>query len=104
MANTGPAGDVFERPIATVAVEPVLRASCDRRIGERAAVDEKEIDPAVGIVVEEHGAGAHRFDQMFVGARAVGVMELDTRLARDVDELRQGILRREEHRSRDGDQ
>ena len=44
---------VLERAVAPVSIQPVARAPGHRGIGERAAVDEKHIEPAVVVEIEE---------------------------------------------------
>ena len=57
-------------------------------IGERSAVDEEDVDPAVVVEVEEQAAPAHGLDADAVGARAVDVVEVQTPGARYVREYR----------------
>ena len=50
------------------------------------AVDEQDVLPAVGVVVEERAAGAHRLGQELAAVGAVAVPELQAGTRRDVDE------------------
>ena len=93
MLNPGALGDVFERAVAAVVVQPMTRAPVDGRVGDRPAVDQEDVHPPVTVVVEEHRARPHGLDEMFLGAGAVGMVKRDARLARDVDELRKGSVR-----------
>ena len=86
MLDAGPGRDVLERAVAAVPVQAVPRLLRDRRIGERSAVDQEDVDPAVVVVVEEQPARAHGLDQVFVGARAVDVAEVHAGLAADIRE------------------
>ena len=48
--------DVLERAVAAIAIQPVPRRARDGWIGERTAVDQEDVDPAVVVVVEEQPA------------------------------------------------
>ena len=89
--DAGLRGDVLERAVAAVPEETVPCPARDRRIGERSAIDQEHVDPAIVVVVEEQPARAHRFDQMLVGTRAVDVAEIDAGLAGHVRELDVGV-------------
>ena len=105
MADAGLRGDVLERAVAAVAVQPVPRLLRDRRIGQRAAVDQEDVDPAVVVVVEEQPAGAHGLDQVLVGAGAVDVAEVHAGAAGDVGEPHVRRLRIDAgHGDDDGDE
>jgi hypothetical protein len=78
---------VLERAIPAIVIEAMACAPRNRRISQRSAVDEEEVDPAVVVVIEEHGTRSHRFDQLLVGARAVDVLKNDAGVARRVDEV-----------------
>src|SRR6266480_2960370 len=54
------------------------------------AVDEKNVRPAVVVVVDEGHAGAHGFREIFCAEGAVVVEEMDSGLWRDVAELNSG--------------
>ena len=86
MADARSIGHVLERAVAAIPVQAVPRLLRHRRIGERATVDEEDVDPAVVVVVEEQPARADGFDQVFVGARAVDVAEVDAGVAADIGE------------------
>ena len=79
MPDAGLRGDILERAVAAIPEQAVPRLPRDRRIGERPAVDQEDVDPAVVVVVEEQPARADRLDQVLVGARAVDVAEVDRR-------------------------
>ena len=91
--DAGPRRRVFEGAVAAVPEEPVARAPGRRRIDERSAVHEKDVLPAVAVVVEEQAAAAHDFRKMAGGAGAVDVAEVDAGARRDVDEAGRGRLR-----------
>ena len=78
--------DVLERAVAAIAKQAMPRLPRDRRIGERPAIDQEDVDPAVVVVVEEQPAGADGLDQVLVGTRAVDVTEVDAGGAADVRE------------------
>ena len=54
------------------------------------AVDEQDVLPAVGVVVEERAAGAQRFRQQLAAVRAAVVAELQAGRGGDVDEAKAG--------------
>jgi len=58
------------------------------------AVYEKNIRPAVIVVVNEGDAGSHSFWQEFLAERAIVVNEADSGELRDVAELNRGGFRR----------
>ena len=72
----GALGDVGEGAVAVVAVEPHGGAPASMA-GPVHAVDQQDIEPAIGIVVEEGAAGAHGFGQILRAECAVVVPELD---------------------------
>ena len=92
MPDAGLRGHVVERAVAAVAEQTVPRLSRDRRIGQRTAVDQEDVDPAVVVVVEEQPAGPHGFDQVLLGAGAVDVTEVDAGLAGRIRESHRGRL------------
>jgi hypothetical protein len=51
--DTGLRRDVLKRPVSPIPVEPVPCLASRRRVGDRSAVNEEDIDPAVVVVVEE---------------------------------------------------
>ena len=56
MANRRSLGDVVERAVAAIPIQAVPRLPRDRRIGERPAVDQEDVEPPVVVVVEEQPA------------------------------------------------
>ncbi len=68
-----------KRAVALVAEQPMPGLGGHRRVGDRAAVHQKEVEPAVGVEVEEDGAGAHGLGQILLRARAAGVPDRDAR-------------------------
>ena len=69
-------------------------------IGQRSAVDEEHVEPAVVVVVEEQAAAAHDFVEVPVGACAVDVHEVDPARGADVHELHGGRRLRHGHAAR----
>ncbi len=94
MPDAGQLGGVLERAIAAISEQAVPRLPRDVGIRDRSAIDQEDVDPAIVVVVEEQPARADRFNQVFVGARAVDVSEVDTGFAADVRELNRPSLRR----------
>src|SRR5262245_8378276 len=92
MLNAGAVGDVVERAVPAVVKQPMAGPAVGGGVGDRPAIDQEDVNPPVPVVVEEDRARAHGLDEVFVGARAVGVVEHDTGLARDIGELRKGRL------------
>src|SRR5918994_7602768 len=86
MHDTRGGGHVFERPIALVSIQSMSGASGSLSVGERATVNQEDVQPAVVVVVEEQASGPHGFDNMLVRAGAVGVPEVESGLLRDVFE------------------
>ena len=78
-------GDVRERAVAVVAIQRERRTFSDmaRPIHP---VDEQNVLPPVGVVVQERAAGAERFRQQLAAVRAAIVREGEPRRGRDVDE------------------
>src|SRR6185436_20304143 len=66
------------------------KAAARRRFaaGPFHAVDEQDVRPAVGVVVDERASRAERFGKQLAAIRAAHVTELKTRRCRDVDELK----------------
>ena len=84
--DAGPGCCVFEGAVAAVPEQAMARAARGRRVDERSAIDEKNVLPAVGVVVEEQAAPAHDFRKVAGGAGAVDVAEVDAGARRDIDE------------------
>ncbi len=88
--ESGHLGHVLESEIAEISVEV---------IGSK-PVQEKEIEPAVAVGVQETDAGAHHFLVLLLPGGAVRVHEIDTGRRRDVAEVgsaRAGGRHREEN-------
>ena len=82
----GSPGDVRKRAVAEVA-EEMVDGSWIRRIAcQLGTVEQVEIKVAVGVEVEERGAGPHCLRVEVVSAGAVEVGEHQTGLLRDIDE------------------
>ena len=76
---------VGERAVAVVAIEPQRRSL--RRVARPVhAVDQQDVLPAVGVVVEKRAAGAQRLGQELAAVGAAVVAELEAGRAGDVDE------------------
>ena len=73
--EAGGARDVGERAVAVVAIEAQRRA-LPLVPGPVHAVDEQDVLPAVGVVVEERAAGAERLGQQLAAVGAAVVAEL----------------------------
>ena len=74
--QAGALGDVGEGAVAVVAVEPHGGALA-AMAGPVHAVDQQNIQPAIGIVIEEGAARAHGFRQILGAECAAVVAELD---------------------------
>ena len=85
----GAAGHVGEGAVAVVAVQP-QRRSLALVAGPVHAVDEQDVLPAVGVVVEERAAGAERLGQELAAVGAAVVPELEAGGGGDVDEPEAG--------------
>ena len=83
--EAGAARDVGERAVAVVAVQAQRRslALVARPVH---AVDQQDVLPAVGVVVEKRAAGAERFRQQLAAVGAAVVPELQAGRGGDVDE------------------
>src|SRR4029450_5237204 len=76
--------DVLERSVLSIPKQPVARSTRHLRIGQRAAIDEKHIDPAIVVVVEAQSAGPHNRGEVLLRAAAVRVDEVQSGGAGDV--------------------
>jgi hypothetical protein len=91
------AGDVGKRPVPVIAIEAQGRA-LGLMSGPVHAVDEKDVLPAVGVVVDERAAGSQRLGQELPAVGATVVTELKTGRASDLTQLKangRGTLREE---------
>src|SRR5882672_4888461 len=80
-------GDILERAVAPVSIEMIRRLLSLWKVIQRGAVHEKDVEPAVPVVVEGRDAGAGRLEQVLVRAlRAVNRARSQARLLRDVGE------------------
>ena len=84
-------GDVLEGAVAAVAVEVVAAALGDRGAVETPAVDQVEVEVAVGVVVEERDSAAARFEDVRLLLAAAPGGRGEARLAGDVDEPEPGV-------------
>src|SRR5439155_23577950 len=96
-ADAGGRGHVLELAVALVAIEMNRRCLARRKPFERRSVDEKQIEVAVVVEVDERHARAGRLEQILVRRRAAeddGTVEPG--FARDVRERerRRVLLRR----------
>ena len=79
--------DVFERAVATVAIEMIGRRRRGRESFERRSIDEKQIQPAVVVVIDRRDTGAGGFEQVLVRVRAaIDDHPVETGRTRDVAE------------------
>src|ERR1035437_8768628 len=74
--QAGALGDVGEGAVTVVAVEPHGGALA-APTGPVHAVDQQNVEPAIGIVIEEGAAGAHGLGQVLGAECAAVVVELD---------------------------
>ena len=93
ITDTGLVRDVRERAIVIVSVERAFRlfALCRHLDGGR--IGEKNIEPAVAIVVEEQNSSGHGFDQVFLFWRH-GVLKRDAGCHGDVRKMNGRCKRR----------
>ena len=78
---------IFECPVAAIAIQVARGLLAARKPFQRRAVDEKQIEPAVVVVVERGHAAAGRLEQEFVGGlTAVDGGRGEPRLPRHVRE------------------
>ena len=75
---------ILEGPVAAVSIQAVTGAPRDRRIGERPAVNEKHVEPAVVVEVEEEAARPHDFREELLLAGAVDVNEIQSGRGGDI--------------------
>jgi hypothetical protein len=96
--QSGAAGDIGERAVAVIAIEP-KRAAPAFVAGPVHPIDEQDVLPAIVIVIEKRAAGAQSFRQEFGAERAAIVMELNAGAGSRIHqpELRPAALGR--HRS-----
>ena len=100
--EAGFGGDVCERAVVIIVVEMRGRRLIWREPGDGRAVGQKNVRPAVVVVIENHGAVAGRLDDEFlVRVSAVDVERRHARARRDVLEIDRiglhrlrGLLRR----------
>ena len=88
---------------AAIAIERITRRGVGCVAGQIGAIDDVEIDTTVVVVVEEGGTRADGFDAVLATRTATGVVEIDPRSSRDVDESQSRLpLRSEDLESRGG--
>src|ERR1019366_8958524 len=90
----GAAGHVGKCSVAIVAIEPEragLRLKAALMSGPIGAVHQKNVLPAVAVVVEEGTTGAERFGQQLAAVSAVVVQEANSRLGSYVHQPETGI-------------
>lgn len=58
-----------------------------RRILQRRAVDQENVEPAIVVVVEQRDTGAHGFDQIFPGGMRGLILKMDARFFGEVHEM-----------------
>src|SRR5262245_56898677 len=69
------------------------RATGEGRIGERASIHEKDVEPAVVVEVQKQPAGSHDLREVLLLTRTVDVGEIEPGGLRDVAELRMAYRR-----------
>ena len=85
MSSPAASRHVGERAVAIVAVK-TQRGPLPLVPGPVHRVDQQDVLPAVGVVVEKRAARAQRFRKQFAAVRAAVVLEVKARLRRDVGE------------------
>src|SRR5207244_10023864 len=86
MADTRGCCHVLKRAVPAVPEQPVACALGDGWIGERAAVDEKDVEPAIVIKVEEQAARSEDLRQELLVAGAADMSEVQPRRTGHVTE------------------
>ena len=86
MADTRGCCHVLERAVPAVPEQTVSCALGDGWIGERAAVDEKDVEPAIVVKVEEQAARPEDLRQELLVAGAADMSEVQPRRTGDVSE------------------
>src|SRR5580765_1485011 len=89
MANTRGSCHVLERAVLAVPEQPMARALRDGWICEGAAVNEKDVEPAIVIKVEEKTARPEDLGQELLVAGAADMSEVQPRGRGDVSECRE---------------
>src|SRR5687767_1307322 len=79
-----PGGDILECAVAAIPEQSMARPAADRRIGNRAAVDEKDVDPVVVVEIEEQATGPQNLGEVLPFAGATDMSEAETCRRRDV--------------------
>src|SRR5581483_4629077 len=80
-------GDVREGSVVIVAKQPIADWRAARVARQHAALAEKDVEPAVAVVIKERGAAAPLFDVVEAAAGAADMRERQTRGGRHVGEL-----------------
>ena len=65
-AQPGPVGDILERTVPPISVQMIGRLPPLGKTFEHRAVDEKDVEPAVAVVVDRGRAGPGRLEQVLV--------------------------------------
>jgi hypothetical protein len=84
---------VLEASATLVPIQAMSGTRGEGGVSRRAAIDEKHIQPAIVIEVEEQRAGSHGFRDVLLGTGAVYRVELEASLVRDVGECHGVALR-----------
>ena len=80
--ESGARGHVGESAVAVVAIEAQRGAAAELVAGPVHAIDEKNVLPAVAVVIEKGAAGAESFGQQFSAECAAVVLEVDAARAK----------------------
>ena len=92
--EAGGFGDVSEGAVAIVAVE-LEGGALALVAGPVHGVDEENVGPTVGVVIEEGAAGAESFGEELAAVGAAVVAEINARLGGDIGELKSWRVRLE---------
>ena len=102
--DPGSVGDVLEAAVGQLPVKPIVKTRIPlvggrparHRIGQRRAVHEEQIEPAVVVVVEHGDASAHGLEQVLLARRRACMNEGNATRLRHVDKAdrRAGTLQR----------
>ena len=82
----GGAGNVGEMAPAIAAVERLGKRALAVEAGQRAAVDQEQVEVPVAVIVKEGTAGAKRLGEVETPAGAIGMPETDPRRRRHIIE------------------
>ena len=86
-------GDIGESAVLVVAIECHRLPLLGWLTPPILSVDEENVLPTVGVIIEEGAAGPHGFGEVFFPVSTCIMDEVDSGFARDVGELGQGLCR-----------